>query len=87
MPQRMVGSMIIVLITLAWSPWDRGESPPTPRGELRVVDNNPANWISLTLNVFEHLMEPDPEGSWCRGWRPGGAGSMTVPWKCPSARA
>ena len=39
-----------------------GESLPPPRGELRIVDKNPANWISVTLNIFEHLMEPNPAG-------------------------
>jgi ABC-type transport system substrate-binding protein len=73
MKQRLVGSLIILLVTLAWSPRGMGESPPTPRGELRVVDKNPANWVSLTLNVFEHLMEPNPEGTLvprlATGWR------------------
>jgi hypothetical protein len=62
MRQCIVGSMIILLITLAWSPRGLGESLTTPLGELRVVDKNPANWISVTLNIFEHLMEPNPAG-------------------------
>jgi ABC-type transport system substrate-binding protein len=35
---------------------------PVPRGELRVVDRSPANWIWITLNVMEHLMELDKDG-------------------------
>jgi ABC-type transport system substrate-binding protein len=37
-------------------------APPAPRGELRIVDPSPLNWVSLALNVFEHLWEPDPDG-------------------------
>jgi ABC-type transport system substrate-binding protein len=73
MKQRIVSSLIILIVTLAWSPCGMGESPPPPRGELRIVDKNPANWVSLTLNVFEHLMEPNPEGQLvprlATGWR------------------
>jgi len=39
-------------------------APPRhpPRGELRIVDPGPANWASITLNVFEHLWELDTDG-------------------------
>jgi ABC-type transport system substrate-binding protein len=39
-----------------------GETVPAPRGELRIVDKNPRNWIFITFNVFEHLMELDQDG-------------------------
>ncbi len=38
------------------------QKTPAPRGEIRVVDKSPLNWIWVTLNVFEHLMESDREG-------------------------
>jgi ABC-type transport system substrate-binding protein len=63
MKQRIVSSLIILIVTLAWSPRGLGESLPPPRGELRVVDKNPANWVSLTFNVFEHLLEIDTQGN------------------------
>jgi ABC-type transport system substrate-binding protein len=44
-----------------------------PRGELRVVDRSPANWVWITLNVFEHLIELDKDGALtprlATGWR------------------
>jgi ABC-type transport system substrate-binding protein len=44
-----------------------------PRGELRVVDKSPFNWVWITLNVFEHLMELDKDGKLvprlATGWR------------------
>ncbi|NIR28491.1 MAG: hypothetical protein GWN84_04025 [Gammaproteobacteria bacterium] len=33
-----------------------------PRGEIRIVDESPVNWASITFNVFEHLMEIDKDG-------------------------
>jgi len=39
-----------------------GEQVPTPRGELRIVDTHPGNWASVTLHVFEHLLELDKDG-------------------------
>ena len=39
-----------------------GQQAPAPRGELRVVDRSPSNWIWITLNVMEHLMEFDKDG-------------------------
>jgi ABC-type transport system substrate-binding protein len=38
------------------------QKPVAPRGELRIVDPSPLNWASVTLNVFEHLWEFDPDG-------------------------
>ena len=50
-----------------------GKRIPTPRGELRIVDNNPTNWASVVFNVFEHLMELDTDGTLvprlATGWR------------------
>jgi ABC-type transport system substrate-binding protein len=58
-----LGSIILVLCSLGWGTGGFGEEVLAPRGELRVVDNNPGNWVSITLNVFEHLMELDKDGA------------------------
>src|SRR5919106_4304893 len=55
-------SFILVLVTLGWGGISLGEQPPVPQGELRIVDKSPVNWISMTFNVFEHLIEVDPQG-------------------------
>jgi ABC-type transport system substrate-binding protein len=39
-----------------------GEQLPAPRGELRIVDKDPFNWVYVTFNIFEHLIELDAEG-------------------------
>ncbi len=36
--------------------------PPTPRGELRVVDTSAGQWAYVTFNIFEHLIEVDRDG-------------------------
>jgi ABC-type transport system substrate-binding protein len=63
MKKLVVGSMVLVLYALGWSGYGLGEQVPGPRGELRIVDKSPANWVSLTFNVFEHLLEIDAQGN------------------------
>ena len=58
-----VGSIILVLYTLGWIASSFGQEVPTPRGELRIVDKNPANWASVVFNVFDHLMELNTDGT------------------------
>jgi ABC-type transport system substrate-binding protein len=58
-----VGSIILMLCTLGWGTSGIGQEVPTPRGELRIVDKSPDNWVSITFNVFEHLMELDKDGA------------------------
>ena len=58
----VVGSLVLMLMTLGWSERSVGEQVPMPRGELRIVDKSPVNWASITLNVFEHLITLDKEG-------------------------
>src|SRR5882724_5770859 len=58
-----VGSIILVLCTLGWIASSFGQERPTPRGELRIVDKNPANWASVVFNVFDHLMELSTGGT------------------------
>ena len=62
MRKLVVGSIVLVLCTLGWGISGVGQEAPAPRGELRVVDKSPFNWVSITLNVFEHLMELDKDG-------------------------
>jgi ABC-type transport system substrate-binding protein len=50
-------------MTFGWGTQGFGQQVSAPRGELRVVDNNPSNWWSMTQNVFEHLVELDTGGA------------------------
>ena len=63
MKKLVVASLVLLLVTLAWSPRSFGEQPPAPRGELRIVDKHPLNWVFLVYNVFEHLIELDKDGT------------------------
>src|SRR5262249_10035474 len=62
MKHLVVGSIVLMLITLGWSERSVGEQVPTPRGELHIVDKDPLNWAYITWNVFEHLVEIDKDG-------------------------
>jgi ABC-type transport system substrate-binding protein len=62
MKQLIVGSIVLLLVALGWGDRGLGEQVAVPKGELRVVDKNPRNWVWITLNVFEHLMELDKNG-------------------------
>jgi ABC-type transport system substrate-binding protein len=61
MRQLIVG-LAIMLVSLGWGRCGFGQEVPSPRGELRIVDKSPVNWISMTFNVFEHLVEAGPQG-------------------------
>jgi ABC-type transport system substrate-binding protein len=63
MKKFVVGSIVLLLATLGWGDRGAGEQVPAPQGELRIVDKNPKNWIFITFNVFEHLMELDKDGT------------------------
>lgn len=63
MRQFCIVSILMVLSTFGWCAGTEGGEVPTPRGELRVVDKSPANWIPITQNVFEHLVESDVDGT------------------------
>jgi hypothetical protein len=73
MKQLVVGSFMLVLVALGWGAPSIGQEMPAPQGELRVVDKDPRNWTSIVFNVFEHLIELDPEGRpvprLATGWR------------------
>ena len=57
-----LSSTVLMFVTLGWGGISLGEQPPAPRGELRIVDRDPANWASITFNVMEHLMEHNQDG-------------------------
>ncbi|HXH08552.1 MAG TPA: ABC transporter substrate-binding protein [Alphaproteobacteria bacterium] len=63
MQELLVGGMILVFCTLGWSTSGYGQEIHTPLGELRIVDKHHANWISIVLNVFKHLIEFDADGT------------------------
>ena len=73
MKQRVVSSIVFVLVIFGWGDSSFGDQVPAPRGELRIVDTHPANWASMTIHVFEHLMELDKDGQLvprlATGWR------------------
>jgi ABC-type transport system substrate-binding protein len=60
--RQLVVGLAIMLVSLGWGRRSFGQEVPSPRGELRIVDKSPVNWISMTFNVFEHLVEADPQG-------------------------
>ena len=63
MKQLLIGSLVLLLVTLGGGDSSVGEPVPAPRGELRVVDTHPYNWAWIALNVFEHLVEFDKDGT------------------------
>jgi hypothetical protein len=56
-----VVSIALTFVTVAGAGISFGQRAPAPRGELRVVDKNPANWAFITYNVMDHLVELDKE--------------------------
>jgi peptide/nickel transport system substrate-binding protein len=62
MKKLVVGGLVLLFVSLAWGKQSFGEQVPALRGELRIVDTHPANWASITVHVFEHLMELDKDG-------------------------
>ena len=63
MKKRVVGGIVLVLITCGWGTRSVGEQRPAPQGELHVVDTSPFNWQSIVLNIFEHLVETSKDGT------------------------
>jgi ABC-type transport system substrate-binding protein len=63
MKKFVVGGIVLVLVTCGWDAMSVGEQAPAPRGELRIVDKHPLNWIWIVYNVFEHLVEFDKDGT------------------------
>ena len=73
MKQLIVGSIVLLLVTCGWGHRSLGEQVPTPRGELRIVDSSPYNFVTVVLNVFEHLWDFEEGGKLvprlATGWR------------------
>ncbi len=73
MKQLVVGSIVLVLVTLGWGTKSMEEQVPAPQGELRIVDRHPSNWTYIVLNIFEHLIEFDKDNTLvprlATGWR------------------
>ena len=63
MKQLVVSSIVLVMCTLGWHGDGLGDQHRVPRGELRIVDKHPLNWIWIVYNVFEHLLEFDKDGT------------------------
>jgi len=63
----------VLLGLLACAGHASAQKAAAPRGELRVVDPSPLNWVSIVFNVFEHLVEFDHQGKLvprlATGWR------------------
>jgi len=62
MKHLVVGSIILVLVTLGWGTRSMGEPPPAPRGELHIVDSSSFNFVTVVMNVFEHLVDLEAGG-------------------------
>jgi len=69
----IVSSMILMGFVLGRNTHGLGEELSRPRGELRIVDRGPRNWVWTALQVFEHLAELDKDGTLVPrlaiGWR------------------
>jgi ABC-type transport system substrate-binding protein len=69
----IVSSLMLLAVIFGWGEGIYAETVATPRGELRIVDRHPLNWIYIVYNVFEHLMELDKDGTLvprlATGWR------------------
>src|SRR6266545_1799812 len=51
-----------MLCALGWATSGFGQEVLVPRGELWIVDKSPLNWVSISMNVFEHLVEIGKDG-------------------------
>ena len=73
MQKLVVGSVMLLLVTLGWGNRGVTEQAPVPRGELRIVDTSSYNFITVVFNVFEHLWELEKGGKLvprlATGWR------------------
>src|SRR2546429_4709224 len=57
------GGVVLLAVAFGGSGTALAQNVPAPRGEIRVVDKSPINWIYITLHVFEHLVELDKDGT------------------------
>jgi peptide/nickel transport system substrate-binding protein len=63
MKKLVVGSVVCMLVALGGISGGFGEQAPVPQGELRIVDKHHFNWAYITLNVLEHLVTLDKDGT------------------------
>jgi len=56
------GSIVLVLATFGWGSRGFGQQVPTPRGELRIADSGRFNFVTVVMNVFEHLLDIEEGG-------------------------
>jgi len=63
MYMRVAGVIVLAICVLGWDTGGFGQEVPAPQGEIRIVDKNRRNWVWVTLNVMEHLVELDTEGT------------------------
>jgi ABC-type transport system substrate-binding protein len=72
-PKLSIGYIGLILYVLNGVTSSSSVEPPTPRGELRIVDASPSNWMSIALNVFDRLIEHNADGNLvpglATGWR------------------
>ncbi len=73
MKKLVFSSIVLIFVTFGWSGISLGGQPPAPRGELRVVERSHRNFVSIVLNVFEHLIDANQDGTLeprlATGWR------------------
>jgi len=69
----IVSSIVLLLATLGRGDRGWGEEVPAPRGELRIVDSSSFNFVTVVMNVFEHLVDLEAGGKLvprlATGWR------------------
>ncbi len=62
MKKLFASSIIFLLVICGWGAYSVGQESPAPHGELRIVDKHPENWVFITYNVMDHLIEIDKDG-------------------------
>ena len=72
-PKLSIGYIGLVLYILGGVTNSYSAETPATRGELRLVDASPSNWMSVALHVFDRLIELDADGKLvprlATGWR------------------
>jgi ABC-type transport system substrate-binding protein len=63
MRRSTAGGLVLLVALLGPNAGAFAQNAAEPRGEIRVVDKNPNNWVYLTWHVFEHLLELDRNGT------------------------
>jgi peptide/nickel transport system substrate-binding protein len=63
MQKRYIGGIGLIFSVLVGGPGAFGLETPAPLGELRIVEASPLYWLSMTLNVFDRLIELDADGT------------------------